>query len=494
MADNTYDVIVIGGGAVGEVLAERVVKRGLSAVIVESELLGGECSYWACMPSKALLRSGEALRAAKNVKGASAAVTGELDAAAVLERRDSFTRNWDDSSQREWADGAGITVLKGRARLDGPKRVVVRLNDGNAGTGGTGGTGGEERTLEARHAVAACVGSLPRIPDIPGLREVRPWTSRDATSAKEAPRRLAVIGAGPVGSELAQAWNDLGSQVTLLVAEDRMLPTLEPFAGEYVAKAHVEAGIDVRTNVTVQSVSRLAGTGGGEGDVGPLSVQTDQGEIVVDQILAATGREPSTGELGLETVGLEPGRWLDVDDSCRVNGVEGGWLYSAGDTNHRALFTHQGKYQARVCGDAIAARARGEHAAPVAWSPYAATADHGAVPAVVFTDPEVAMVGLTEQAAIDQGMTVRVAEYEIGNVAGASLYVDGYTGHAKLVVDQERLVPVGFTAVGPAAGELLHAATVAIVGEVPLDRLWHAVPAYPTVSEVWLRLLETYGM
>ncbi|GAA2760913.1 dihydrolipoyl dehydrogenase family protein [Actinopolymorpha rutila] len=487
MADNTYDVIVIGGGAVGEVLAERVVKRGLSAAIIEAELLGGECSYWACMPSKALLRSGEALRAAKNVEGATEAVTGELDVAAVLARRDSFTNNWDDSNQREWANGAGITVLKGRARLVGPKRMVVRMNDSGDGDGA-------ERTLEARHAVAACVGSFPRIPDIPGLREVRPWTSRDATSAKEAPRRLAVIGAGPVGSELAQAWNDLGSQVTLLVAGDRMLPTLEPFAGEYVAKAHVEAGIDVRTGVTVQSVTRLAGTGGGEGDEGPISIQTDQGEIVVDQILAATGREPSTGDLGLETVGLEPGTWLDVDDSCRVNGVEGGWLYSAGDTNHRALFTHQGKYQARICGDAIAARAQGEHAAPVAWSPYAATADHGAVPAVVFTDPEVAMVGLTEQAAIDQGITVRVAEYEIGNVAGASLYADGYTGHAKLVVDQERLVPVGFTAVGPGAGDLLHAATVAVVGEVPLDRLWHAVPAYPTVSEVWLRLLETYGM
>ncbi|MFD2077486.1 dihydrolipoamide dehydrogenase [Actinopolymorpha cephalotaxi] len=491
MTDNTYDVIVIGGGAVGEVLAERVVKRGLSAAIVESELLGGECSYWACMPSKALLRSGEALRAAKNVKGASSAVTGELDVPAVFERRDSFTKNWDDSSQREWADGAGITVLKGRARLDGPKRVVVRLNDGGDGAGDNG---GEERTLEARHAVAACVGSLPRIPDIPGLREIRPWTSRDATSAREAPRRLAVIGAGPVGSELAQAWNDLGSEVTLLVSGDRMLPSLEPFAGEYVAKAHTEAGIDIRTNITVQSVTRLAGTGGGEGDEGPLSIKTDQGEIVVDQILAATGRAPSTGELGLESIGLEPGTWLDVDDSCRVSGVEGGWLYSAGDTNHRALFTHQGKYQARIAGDAIAARAKGEHAAPVAWSPYAATADHGAVPAVVFTDPEVATVGLTEQAAIDQGITVRVAEYDIGNVAGASLYVDGYSGHAKLVVDQERLVPVGFTAVGPGAGDLLHAATIAIVGEVPLDRLWHAVPAYPTVSEVWLRLLETYGM
>ncbi|GAA5026218.1 dihydrolipoyl dehydrogenase family protein [Actinopolymorpha pittospori] len=475
MTDNTYDVIVIGGGAVGEVLAERVVKRGLSAAIVEDALLGGECSYWACMPSKALLRSGEALRAAKTVKGAAEAVTGSLDVQAVLERRNSFTSGWDDSGQVKWAEGAGITVVRGRARIDGPRRVVVRQSDG-AG----------EQVLEARHAVAACVGSAARIPPVPGLREAGPWTSREATSAKEAPRRLAILGAGPVGCEMAQAWSDLGSEVTLIEMRDRLLSALEPFVGKYVAKSLTEAGVTVRTGTTVQSVTK-------EGD-GPIHIATNLGEVVADVVLCACGREPQTQDLGLETIGLEPGSWLDVDDSLRVNGVEGGWLYSAGDANHRALFTHQGKYQARIAGDAIAARARGEHAAPVAWSPFAATADHQALPAVVFTDPEVAIVGLTEQRAREQGMTVKVAEYEIGNVAGASLRADGYTGHAKIVVDQERLVIVGFTAIGPGVGEILQAATVAIVGEVPLDRLWHAVPAYPTMNEVWLRLLETYGL
>ncbi|MGH3489203.1 MAG: dihydrolipoyl dehydrogenase family protein [Actinopolymorphaceae bacterium] len=472
---NSYDVIVIGGGAVGENLAQRVVMRGLSAILVEAELFGGECSYWACMPSKALLRSGEALRAARSVPGAAEAVTGQLDVPAVLSRRDKFTSHWHDASQVEWAENAGITVLRGTARLDGTKRVVVQpANDS------------PPRVLEARHAVGVCVGSRAAMPPIPGLHEAGPWTSREATSAREAPKRLAILGGGVVGCELAQAWSDLGSHVTLLEMADRLLPMLESFAGEHVARGLRDAGVEVRTSTTVRSVSR-------DND-GPVVLTTDGDDVSADAVLVATGRAPHTDALGLETVGLEPGTWLDVDDSCRVTGVEGGWLYAAGDVNHRALFTHMGKYQARACGDAIAARARGEHAQPVAWSPYAATADHGAVPSVVFTDPQVATVGLTEDQARDAGMVVQAVEYDVSNVAGAALHADGYTGHAKIVVDQERLVIVGFTAVGPEIGELLHAATVAVVGEVPLHRLWHAVPAYPTVNELWLRLLETYGM
>jgi pyruvate/2-oxoglutarate dehydrogenase complex dihydrolipoamide dehydrogenase (E3) component len=470
-----WDVVVIGGGPVGENVAERVVKRGLTAVIVESELLGGECSYWACMPSKALLRSGEALRAARDVPGATEAVTGTLDTRAVLERRDGFTSHWDDAGQVRWAEGAGITLMRGTARLDGPRRVVVQPPDDAGPT-----------VLEARQAVVICVGTDAAVPPVPGLRDARPWTNREATSAKEPPKRLAVIGAGPVGCELAQAWAELGSSVTLLEQAPRLLPTLEPFAGEYVAKGLAAIGVEVRTSCQVNSVSR-------NGD-GPTTLVTGSGDVSADAVLVATGRTPRTTGIGLETIGLKPGSWLEVDDSCRVTAVDGGWLYAAGDVNHRALFTHMGKYQGRACGDAIAARARGEHAAPVAWSPYAATADHGAVPSVVFTDPEVAAVGLTEEQAVDKGMTVRSVEYDLGNVAGGALRADGYTGRAKIVVDQERLVLVGFTAVGPEVGDQLHAATVAIVGEVRLDRLWHAVPAFPTVSELWLRLLETYGM
>ena len=228
---------------------------------------------------------------------------------------------------------------------------------------------------------------------------------------------------------------------------------------------------------------------------GPVTATLDDGrQLTADELLVATGRAPRTEDVGLETVGLTPGEWIDVDDSMRATGVPGGWLYAAGDVNGRVLLTHQGKYQARVAGDVIAARARGEATDPPAWSRYTATADHTAVPQVVFTDPEVAAVGLSEQHARDAGHPVDVAEYPMGSVAGAALFADGYTGRAKFVIDRDRRVLLGATFVGPGAGELLHAATIAVVDQVSLDRLWHAVPAYPTISEVWLRLLEAYGL
>jgi pyruvate/2-oxoglutarate dehydrogenase complex dihydrolipoamide dehydrogenase (E3) component len=224
--------------------------------------------------------------------------------------------------------------------------------------------------------------------------------------------------------------------------------------------------------------------------------------------------EAATDDIGLETVGLVPGEWLQVDDSLRVEEVAGGWLSAAGDVNHRALLTHQGKYQARICGDAIVARSRAraggrapegtsvgsgsgsdvDGADTMPWSKHSASADHAAVPGIVFTDPEVASVGYTEQRARKEGLDVRVVDYQIGRVAGASLFADGYEGQARMVVDERRKVVVGATFVGPGVAELLHSATVAIVGEVPLDRLWHAVPSYPSISEVWLRLLEAYGL
>jgi pyruvate/2-oxoglutarate dehydrogenase complex dihydrolipoamide dehydrogenase (E3) component len=272
---DVWDVVVIGGGAVGENLAQRLVKRGLRAILVESELLGGECSYWACMPSKALLRSGEALRAARAVPGAAEAVTGQLDVPAVLERRDGFTSHWDDSSQMEWAENASITVLRGSARLDGTKRVVVQPTEDSP-----------PRVLEARHAVGVCVGSRAAMPPIPGLREARPWTSREATSAKEAPKRLAILGGGVVGCEMAQAWSDLGSHVTLLEMADRLLPGFEAFAGEHVAEALRAAGVEVRTSTTVRSVSR--------DDDGPVVLSTDGDDVSADAFLVATGRETNT--------------------------------------------------------------------------------------------------------------------------------------------------------------------------------------------------------
>ncbi|MFE2353604.1 NAD(P)/FAD-dependent oxidoreductase [Streptomyces parvulus] len=467
-----YDVVVIGAGPVGENVADRTRAAGLSTAIVESELVGGECSYWACMPSKALLRPVLARADARRLPGLADSVRGPLDTAAVLARRDGFTSHWKDDGQVQWVESIGADLHRGHGRLAGPRTVEVTAPDGT------------RRTLTARHAVAVCTGSAAALPDLPGLADVRPWTSREATSAESAPGRLIVVGGGVVAVEMATAWQALGSQVTLLVRGDAgLLARMEPFAGEMVAQALTEAGVDLRTGTSVRSVTRENGT---------VVAVTDTGDrIEADEILFATGRVPRTRDIGLDTVGLEPGSWLSVDDSLQVEGHD--WLYAVGDANHRALLTHQGKYQARIAGAAIAARASGVtdlDAGP--WGAHVATADHDAVPQVVFTDPEVASAGLTLAEAERAGHRVRAVDIDLGTVAGASVYGEGYTGRARMVVDVEDEIVRGVTFVGPGVGEMIHSATIAVVGQVPISRLWHAVPPYPTISEVWLRLLEAY--
>ncbi|WP_433113556.1 dihydrolipoyl dehydrogenase family protein [Micromonospora sp. CA-246542] len=467
-----YDVIVIGAGPVGENVADRVVQGGLTAAIVERELVGGECSYWACMPTKALLRSASALRAARQLPGAREAVTGDLDAAAVLSRRDSFASHWQDDGQVSWLASAGIALHRGQGRISSARVVEVT------------GVDGVTTTLTARHAVVVATGSSALLPDIPGLREATPWSSREAASASSVPRRLAIIGGGVVAAEMATAFAALGSAVTVL-ARDGLLPSAEPFASELVTESLREAGVSVRPGAEAVAVDR--------DDSGVVHIETASGErIEADEVLVAVGRTPNTQDIGLDRVGLAPGAWLAVDDTLRVVGG-GEWLYAAGDVNRRVLLTHQGKYQARAVGDVIVARAKGAKVEDGRWGRHVATADERAVPQVVFTDPEIASVGLTAAAAEAAGLRIRVVDYDLGAVAGASLHADGYRGHARMVVDEDRKVIVGLTLAGPDVAELIHAATIAIVGEVPLDRLWHAVPAYPTVSEVWLRLLETYG-
>ncbi|GAA2299791.1 NAD(P)/FAD-dependent oxidoreductase [Streptomyces kunmingensis] len=466
-----YDVVVVGAGPVGENVADRARAGGLSAAIVESELVGGECSYWACMPSKALLRPVIARADARRVPGLRQAVEGPLDTAAVLANRDGFTSHWKDDGQVGWIESIGVALHRGHGRLSGPRRVTVTADDGTV------------TTLTARHAVAVCTGTRAALPDLPGIADVKPWTSREATSSDHAPGRLVVVGGGVVATEMATAWQALGSQVTLLVRGDSLLNRMEPFAGELVADALREAGADVRTGTSVKAVERQGST---------VTVTLGDGSTLeADEILFATGRAPRTDDIGLETVGLKPGSWLTVDDTLRVEGHD--WLYAVGDANHRALLTHQGKYQARIAGDVIAARAAGVPLLETdRWGAHAATADTSAVPQVVFTDPEAASAGLTLAEAEEAGHRVRAVDYDMANVAGASLYADGYTGRARMIVDLDREVLLGVTFVGPGVGELIHSATIAIAGEVPIDRLWHAVPSYPTVSEVWLRLLETY--
>ncbi|WP_406428638.1 dihydrolipoyl dehydrogenase family protein [Streptomyces sp. NBC_00147] len=469
--ENTYDVVVLGAGPVGENVADRARAAGLSAAVVESELVGGECSYWACMPSKALLRPVIAQADARRLPGLRESVQGPLDAAAVLARRDEYTSHWKDDGQVSWLESIGADLYRGKGRLTGPRRVTVTGPDGT------------EHVLTARHAVAVCTGTRAALPDLPGLADVEPWTSREATSAQKVPVRLVVVGGGVVAAEMATAWQALGSQVTMLVRGSGLLSRMEPFAGELVTQALVEAGAQVRTGVSVKGVTREGGT--------VVTTLDDGSTLESEEILFATGRAPRTDDIGLETVGLEPGSWLPVDDSLRVEGST--WLYAVGDVNHRALLTHQGKYQARIAGAAIAARAQGVPLLETdRWGAHAATADHSAVPQVVFTDPEAGSAGLTLAEAEAAGHRVRAVDYDIASVAGAGLYGDGYRGRARMIVDLDREILLGVTFVGPGVGELVHSATVAVAGEVPIDRLWHVVPSYPTVSEVWLRLLETY--
>ncbi|WP_394940286.1 dihydrolipoyl dehydrogenase family protein [Psychromicrobium sp. YIM B11713] len=473
-SEQTYDAIVIGAGPVGENVADRLVKGGLSTLLIESELVGGECSYWACMPSKALIRPAVALNNARSLAGSREAITGDLDVTAVLQRRDSFAAHWQDDGQVAWVKGANISLARGKAWLLGERTVEISGAD-EAGT----------RLAHARHAVVLATGSVPSPPKIPGLSEISYWGTREATSAQRIPASLLVIGGGVAGTELAQIYARLGSKVSQLV-RGKVLGKIPDPARELVATGLRQDGVDLREGVGFKQLSRSASG---------VRLELDDGQVLeAEELLVATGRIPALSELALDNLDLPDfdGKQLSTDQSGRVKGTD--WLYAVGDAAGKALLTHQGKYEARITGDAIAAMVKGAFdgvAEP--WSKYAQTADQYAVPSVIFTDPEVATVGRTVEQAEADGLVVIEVSLPIA-VAGSSLYVDDYQGWAQLVIDGDRNTIVGATFAGPDVAELLHGATIAIVGEVPLHRLWHAVPSYPTISEVWLRLLEKLGL
>ncbi|MGH3315609.1 MAG: dihydrolipoyl dehydrogenase family protein [Nocardioidaceae bacterium] len=463
-----YDLVVIGAGPVGENVAARARRGGLSVCIVESRLVGGECSYYACVPTKAMLRPVHARIATERLQGLTPAA---MSARGVLDRRDSFTGRGDDSGQVEWLKSEGIDLVRGHGRITGPKKVSVQTESGQV-------------DLSANHAVALSAGSTAAIPPIKGLVEAKPWTNIEASTTLKVPDRLLVLGGGVVACEFAQAFAGLGSSVTLVERAPRLLGRMEEFAAELVADGLQEAGVDLRTHKQVDAVHRHE-----DGTV--TATLADGSTITADEVLVGLGRRPNTSDLGLDTVGIEPGDYVHADDTLRVPEVDGGWLYSVGDVNGRNLLTHMGKYQARAAGDVIAARANGE---PDDLSGMTAWADHTVVTQVIFTEPEVAMVGLTQRAATQNGLPVHAVEVDLSGVTGASLQADGYRGTAHVVIDEDRQVVVGATFVGQDLAELLHSATIAIAGEVPLERLWHAVPPFPTISEVWLRALEAYGL
>lgn len=464
-----FDVIVIGAGPAGENIAPRVARRGLTAAVVEAELAGGDCAYFACVPSKALLRPTDLEAEVRRVPGLA---LRPIDVGAVLARRDESVSNFNDKKQVEWIENVPAVFVRGRGALAGPKQVEVTAPDGST------------RLLRARHAVVIATGSVPFVPPIPGLVEASPWKSRDATSAKTIPQRLAVLGGGVVACEMSQALHGLGArETTMLVRGGAVLERMEAHAGQLVGQSLTESGIDIRTHVTVTKVERSPSRG-------PVRLYLSTGgPLDVDEVLVATGRRAATSEIGLDVVGLPDDKPIEVDDTMRATGID--WLYAVGDVNGKALLTHIGKYQARLCGDVIAARAKGERDDLPNMRD---AADRFGAPQVIFTDPQVCAVGLTEAAARKAGHDVRVVEYDMAALAGSYLLGDGYRGRAKAVVDERRKVLLGVTFVGSGVAELLHSATIAVTAEVPLDRLWHAVPPFPTVSEVWLRLLEEYGL
>ena len=478
LKERVYDVVCIGSGWSGRIIAGRVRKAGLSVVIIEDELLGGECPFWACVPSKALLRPQDALDEAKVVQGLKERInTAEgLDANQVFKRRDTYAHRFDDGDVVvPMVLGFGAAIVRGTGSLIGEKKVAVKS------------VTGERIELEARHAVIVGTGSEPVIPKIPGLAEAKPWLSRNATCSSVAPEHLIILGGGVVGCEMATAYVSLGSKVSLVCKRPLVLSRLDPEVGELVGKSFVSHGIDVYLSTGVEKVTR-------ESD-GTVKVEISGGKVLSGtEILVAAGRRARTADAGLETFNIKTdGSPIAVDEGLEVKSVPGGWLYAVGDVNGRAPLTHSCKYHGRLVANAIMAKAQGVKIESKDWGSTSATADRLALPQVVFSNPEVASVGLTRTAAKTAGKSVRAVTAPVVTL-GAMLRTEGYErGWAQWVIEEGSGKLLGATFVGQNVADLLHASTVAVVGGMTVEQMSHAIPSFPTMSEVYLNLIEAAG-
>lgn len=474
---DTFDVICIGSGWAGRVLASRVAASGLKSLVIETELIGGDCPFWACVPSKALLRPAESLEDSRQVQGVKETVSADrVDVGAVFARRDKITTNWDDRvALVPSIKKSGAHVIRGKGRIAGEREVIVEDLNGAA------------RTLHARRAVAVCTGSEPIIPPIPGLSDACPWTPRQATSSSTVPKHLLIIGAGAVGCEMATAYQSFGSEVTIVTSGPRLLHRFDPEVGELLRKSLEDKGVTIHASAAIIRISRDSASG-------RIIAVLGTGDILhADEVLVAAGRRAKTAGIGLDTYNLPTdGSPIPVNESLCVETVPGQWLYAAGDVNGRHPLTHGSKYHGRIMANSILGAS--EKAAPEPWSPIAATADTLAQPQVIFTRPTVASVGLTRTDAEKAGISYRAITSPSLTTASRIRRDDAADGWAQWIVEKSTNRLLGATLVGDEVGELIHAYTVAIVGQMTLDRLAHAVPAFPTLSEVHLNLLEAAGL